>query len=349
MRQNFSWFCFLMVGATAIAGCKSMGDKTVIPAVVTAPAEGEHVGLQDVVVVLDASGSMWPGTSFAYGKALTESMVRGFPDGNYGAGLVSFGGEWEFEWTQYPTEPLNRPALESAAAQTRFLAGSTPLEEALAIVDNEYLRNTRARALIVVSDGKADRDAVLARCVEMAYGPVPLCIHTVQVGSDAEGGRLLADMANVTPCGSYRHGDTIATDIGMDAFIREVFFQDLAVLEMVDGDGNKKILGKVFFDIDKAIIKPEYNALLDRVAEMIKSTTTLFVCAAGHTDSTASNSYNMGLAQRRAEAVYQALIARGASPDHVFTKAYGEESPAAPNNTREGRQENRRVELKVID
>jgi outer membrane protein OmpA-like peptidoglycan-associated protein len=293
---------------------------------VTVPGEDEHVGLQDVAVVLDASGSMWPGTSFAYAKALTESMVKGFPDGHYGTSLLSYGGEWQFEWTDYPMAPLNREALEAAAAQTRFLAGSTPLESALAYVDQEYLKDTRARAVIVISDGKADRDAVLAQCVEMAYGPVPLCIHTVQVGNDAEGGRLLADMANITPCGSYRHGDSIATDVGMDAFIREVFFA-----------------------VDSAVIAPEYHALLDKVAGMLKSSDSLFICAAGHTDSTASDSYNMGLAQRRADAVYKALIARGADRDHVFTKAYGEEMPAATNQTRDGRQENRRVELKIID
>lgn len=57
----------------------------------------------------------------------------------------------------------------------------------------------------------------------------------------------------------------------------------------------------------------------------------------------------MALSQRRAQAVFDALTARGASRDYVFTKAYGEEMPVAPNDTRATRQENRRVELKVID
>lgn len=211
-------------------------------------------------------------------------MVKGFPDGTYGAGLLSYGGEWQFEWTNYPMAPRTGAALEAAAADTRFLAGSTPLEGALTYVASEYLQHTRTRALIVISDGKADRDAVLARCVEMAYGPASLCIHTVQVG-DVEGGRLLADMANITPCGSFRHGDSIATDIGMDAFIREVFFQDLATLEMVDGTGDTKMLGKVLFATDSAVVTTEYNELLDKVAGMLKSTNTLLICCAGHTDS----------------------------------------------------------------
>ncbi|MCF6287486.1 MAG: OmpA family protein [Candidatus Hydrogenedentes bacterium] len=349
MRRNFNWLSTVLIAGLTLAGCHSLGDKFVIPATVTAPAEGEHVGLQEVMVVVDASGSMWPGSSFAYAKALTESMVKAFPDGHYGAGLLSFGGEWQFEWIDYPVRPLDRDSLEGAASDMRFLAGSPPLEDALSHVDAQSLRRTRARALIIVSDGKADRDAVLARCVELAHGPAPLCIHTVQVGDDAEGGRLLADMANLTPCGSYRHGDAIATDTGMDEFIREVFFQDLAVLEMIDGAGGKTILGKVLFASDSAVVTDEYNALLDKVAETLKTTADVFLCVDGHTDSTASNRYNKALSQRRAEAVCKALIARGASTDRVFPMAYGEENPTGPNNNRAARQQNRRVELTVID
>jgi len=349
MRQNYTWLAGTLIAGLALAGCQSLGDKTVTRAVVTSPAAGEYVGLQDVMIVVDASGSMWPGTSFAYAKALTQSMVAGFPEGGYGAGLLSFGGEWTFEWTDYAPMPLNRIALAAATDNMRFLAGSTPLEEALAYVGDQYLDRSRARAIIVVSDGKADRDSVLARCVELAYGPAPLCIHTVQVGNDAEGGRLLADMARITPCGSFRHGDLIASDIGMDAFIREVFFQDLATLEMVDEMGVRSILGTVLFDTDKSAIRPEYNALLDEVAAMLRGSGKLFICAAGHTDSTGTNAYNMGLSQRRADAVYNALIARGANRNQVFTKAYGEEMPTAPNDTSPSRQLNRRVELKVIE
>ena len=171
----------------------------------------------------------------------------------------------------------------------------------------------------------------------------------MQVGDDAEGGRLLADMANITPCGSYRHGDSISTDVGMDAFIREVFFQDLATLEMVDGLGGRTILGKVLFATDKSYIASEYDAMLDQAAELLKTTKDVFLCVAGHTDSTAPNAYNQALSERRAQAVYDALIARGVSKNRVFQKAYGEESPTDTNSTREGRQQNRRTELKVID
>lgn len=349
MHSRYLWATTFVIATLSIAGCKSMGDKIVIPAPVTVPDEGERVSIQEVMVVVDASGSMWPGTSFAYAKALTQSMVRAFPDGSYKAGLLSYGGEWTFEWVDYPTTPLNRSSLEAASDSVRFLSGSTPLNEAIAYVDATYFTRSANRALIIVSDGKTDTQPLLSTAVDMAYGG-NLCIHTVQVGEDAAGGQLLAELAGITPCGSFRHGDSIATDSGMNAFVREVFFQDLAILEMIGPDGVAMgILGKVLFDIDKSFVKPEYNAMLDGVAEILKSTDDVFVCAQGHTDYTASNAYNMALSMRRAQAVCDALIARGVSKDRVFPKAYGEEAPTAPNNTRDGRQQNRRVELTVIE
>lgn len=345
--NSFRAAALIAMGLVA-AGCTSMGNKTVIPAGVTVPGEGERVTLHEVVVVMDASGSMYPGTSFAYGKALTESMVKAFPDGNYHAGMLSFGGEWTFEWLEYRPAPLDRPNLEGAAANLRFLAGSTPLNEAVAYVGARYLSRDTNRALIIVSDGKTPRQPLLDTAMNLAQGG-NLCIHTVQVGNDRDGGRLLSDLANVTSCGSYRHGDMISTEAGMDAFIREVFFQDLAMIEMVRPDGTRELLGTILFDTDKSVVKPHYNGLLNRVADELRDGEGLFVCVAGHTDSTGSNAYNMGLAQRRADAVYRALLDRGADRDRVFTKAYGEESPTATNDTAEGRQQNRRVELVVID
>jgi outer membrane protein OmpA-like peptidoglycan-associated protein len=118
---------------------------------------------------------------------------------------------------------------------------------------------------------------------------------------------------------------------------------------LVDSTGGKTILGKILFATDKSVVTPEYNELLDNVAEMLKSDSKLFLCVAGHTDSTASNSYNMALSMRRAEAVCKALLDRGAGKDRLFPKAYGEENPAESNATRATRQQNRRVELLVID
>ncbi|MBL7647411.1 MAG: OmpA family protein [Candidatus Hydrogenedentes bacterium] len=346
MQLKYSWAVTLIALGAALTGCTTMGNKTVVPASVTVPGPGEYVSLHEVMVVVDASGSMYPGTSFAYAKALTQSMVKAFPDGTYKAGLLSYGGEWTFQWIDHPMVPLNRPTLERSADDLRFLTGSTPLNEAIDYVGKKYFSTSANRALIIISDGKTPSHPLLDTAVQMAYGG-NLCIHTIQVNDDAAGGKLLADLATVTPCGTFRHGDSIATDTGMDAFIREVFFQDLAVLETVSADGSRNVLGIVYFDTDKSVVKSEYLDMLKNVAGTIKATPGMIVRVQGHTDYTASNGYNMALSKRRAEAVAAALRAQGVGDGSLELKYYGEESPAADNGTREGRQKNRRVELSV--
>lgn len=348
MQLRNLWAATAIALSAALAGCTTMGNKSVIPASVTVPGVDEHVSLHEIMVVVDASGSMYPGTSFAYAKALTQSLVKSFPDGTYKAGLLSYGGEWTFEWVDHPMVPLNRATLEKSADDLRFLSGSTPLNEAIDYVGKKYFTQSANRALVIISDGKTAPQPVLDTAVKMAYGG-NLCIHTVQVGTDVSGGKLLSDLAALTPCGSFRHGDSIATDTAMNDFARQIFFQDLAILETVMPDGTRGVLGVVYFDTDKSVVKSEYHEMLGRVAEMIQSNPGLYVCVAGHTDSTATNAYNMGLARRRAEAVAAALVSRGADKDHVHTKAYGEESPTASNGTADGRQQNRRAEIKVIE
>jgi outer membrane protein OmpA-like peptidoglycan-associated protein len=66
---------------------------------------------------------------------------------------------------------------------------------------------------------------------------------------------------------------------------------------------------------------------------------------AGHTCNIGTDEYNMGLSQRRADAVRNYLISQGIPADRLTAKGYGESQPTADNSTREGRVQNRRVEL----
>jgi outer membrane protein OmpA-like peptidoglycan-associated protein len=69
----------------------------------------------------------------------------------------------------------------------------------------------------------------------------------------------------------------------------------------------------------------------------------------GHTDSVGTDDYNLGLSQRRAQAVADALSSRGVSGDRVQTKGLGKAYPVASNDTQAGRQQNRRVEIVFSD
>lgn len=103
-----------------------------------------------------------------------------------------------------------------------------------------------------------------------------------------------------------------------------------------------------FFDFDKSTIKPEGRQVLDQVAAQASSINLETIIAVGHTDSIGTEKYNQGLSERRANSVKQYLISKGIDPNRIYTEGKGESQPVASNATREGRAQNRRVEIEIV-
>lgn len=104
-------------------------------------------------------------------------------------------------------------------------------------------------------------------------------------------------------------------------------------------------LGDVLFETAEAELKAGAYRTIDRVAEALKREPERRVVIEGHTDSVGSDEYNQALSQRRANAVRNALLARGVSSEQVRAVGRGEHVPIASNKNPGGRQENRRVEM----
>lgn len=103
--------------------------------------------------------------------------------------------------------------------------------------------------------------------------------------------------------------------------------------------------GHVTFSTDSAQITPAFYSTLDQVTATINEYRDTQVQIAGHTDSTGSDSYNQQLSERRAQAVASYFLGRGIAGNRVSTIGYGEARPVASNETADGRQQNRRVEI----
>jgi len=101
------------------------------------------------------------------------------------------------------------------------------------------------------------------------------------------------------------------------------------------------------FDFDRTVIKPEGRAELDQLVARLKTVNTELIIAVGHTDSVGSDTYNLQLGQRRAEAVKQYLVSQGLEAGRVYTDSKGEREPVADNKTSAGRSRNRRVVVEV--
>jgi OOP family OmpA-OmpF porin len=105
----------------------------------------------------------------------------------------------------------------------------------------------------------------------------------------------------------------------------------------------------VHFDFDKSTLRPEAIVILDNAAGLLTTQERVVVEVAGHTDSVGTEQYNQKLSERRANAVQDYLVSKGIKASRLSARGYGEVQPVATNDTDEGRQANRRVELIVLD
>lgn len=117
--------------------------------------------------------------------------------------------------------------------------------------------------------------------------------------------------------------------------------------------GGKIVLRNIFFDLDKATLRSESTAELERLTQLMNDVPTLKIELGGHTDSRGSDSYNQQLSEKRAKAVVDYLTTKGISVDRMKWAGYGETQLVngcsnGVNCADEQHQENRRTEFKVL-
>ena len=122
--------------------------------------------------------------------------------------------------------------------------------------------------------------------------------------------------------------------------------------------GKAIVLRNIFFDLDKATLRPESRAELERLNKLMVENPTLKIEISGHTDSRGSDAYNQKLSENRAKAVVDYLINLGVKKDRMVYVGFGEQKPILTDDeinkiklesAREAaHQENRRTEFKIL-
>jgi outer membrane protein OmpA-like peptidoglycan-associated protein len=104
----------------------------------------------------------------------------------------------------------------------------------------------------------------------------------------------------------------------------------------------------VYFDTSKSTIQDRSLRLMDEIATVLKAhPEILLVVVEGHTDNVGAREFNNKLSQSRAESVRQALIERGVAPERLHATGFGPDKPLVPNTSKENREQNRRVEMRI--
>jgi OOP family OmpA-OmpF porin len=174
-------------------------------------------------------------------------------------------------------------------------------------------------------------------------------IEEVVTDSDGDGVPDCRDKCPNTPKGVKVNADGCPLDTdgdGVPDHLDEC--PDTPKGATVNSVGCWALKGVVLFDFNSSDIKPEAHQLLDEVVAILKKNPEIKGVIEGHTDSMGSEEYNQGLSEKRAQAVEKYIEEQGIDADRYTVKGYGESKPMASNDTAEGQQENRRVELRRL-
>lgn len=126
-----------------------------------------------------------------------------------------------------------------------------------------------------------------------------------------------------------------------DAYEVEVYLMQIQT-------GKTETLNNIFFDINKYELLPESQSDLDNLVQFLTLNNETHIEIGGHTDDTGSEDYNQRLSENRAKAVFDYLVEEGVAAKRLSYRGYGQHEPVADNETPEGRQQNRRTDMKII-
>ena len=150
---------------------------------------------------------------------------------------------------------------------------------------------------------------------------------------------------------------TVGKSVPLESLKELVTTITLDTLLVLDRKERNKIfvLENIYFDYNESYIRADAAKELDKLVTLLNDNSDLKIEMGSHTDSVASDAYNIELSQRRAESTVNYLIQKGIDPNRLVAKGYGESKPIARNthpdgsDNPEGRQRNRRTEFKILE
>jgi OOP family OmpA-OmpF porin len=144
---------------------------------------------------------------------------------------------------------------------------------------------------------------------------------------------------------NWRGSTYYVTILEEEAMVQEVVANALSMAQDIKNTGHVAIYG-IYFDFDKADVKPESDPTLKEIAKLLQQDVALNLYVVGHTDNVGELNYNINLSKTRADAVVKKLVSdHGVVATRLKSHGIGPLAPVGSNRTEEGRAFNRRVEL----
>ncbi len=246
------------------------------------------------------------------------------------------------------TAPQRSEQLEQARAEVQTLS-QEPLAQQAAGKDLESARRSLQQADMALQQKQppavVDHYAYIARRhAEAGEARVSEAHSRQEVASaDEERNKILMESRTRDATNAREQAATAQAQLANAQ-------QQLADLQAKQTDrGVVVTLGDVLFDTGQATLKPGADLAMNRLATFLAANPQTRILIEGHTDSRGSDELNEALSERRARAVATELQSRGIPAEQLQTLGRGKAYPVASNDTAEGRQQNRRVEIVFSD
>lgn len=310
--------------------------------------------VDNFLVLYDSSSSMadkYAETTMteleAAGKVLAQANNT-LPNLDWNAGLYVFTPGKKVDWkstgasftTVMPMAPYSKAAFaEGIAGLPTTPDGPTLLQSGMDEADKIINGLKGKTALFVFTDGTYSEDKryelkplAMAKTLVRKYDT---CIIVVSSATGSAEKDLVKAIGDLNECSMVIPFDQMLDHPGYTTGILYKVIDEIVEVAAEDG---------VFFDFNKSDIKPEYNAKLDVLGQMMVDDTKSRLVLAGYTDGVGSEGYNLELSKKRSEAVRDYLLANfKIDKDRISLNWYGKADPIASNQTPEGRAANRRV------
>lgn len=273
-------------------------------------------------------------------QELLEKINARIPGENYTAGLHTFAPMT----TASEFGPYSRSGMQSAIGHlsTNFVRDASKLSQGsgLDFFAQNYADLPRPGAIVSFTDGDYGAGRNSLNEAKIFYQTQPnMCLHFVSFANTEREQALIDEMAALNPCSvNVKAEDLLASDAAIDRFVEQVWGS---------GGYGRVVMSAndVHFAFDSDVIHESQKRVANVVLRDLADDSDLKVRIDGYTCSIGPEDYNVGLSQRRANAVKNYLVDNGISSSRIVTKGHGEADPVADNNTRDGRAQNRRVEF----
>ena len=348
--------CLLVCGVSSLSAA---GHETVEYNWGGSPVYMSRVA-DNFMVLYDRSESM--GDQFL-NTAMTELQAERrilreknatLPDMNWMAGIYSFtpGLGTDNLTVYYPMQPYDKQKFHRTIDKMpRDPLGATLLQQGLTEL-HKILPSLEGRTVIFLfTDAQytpmQPYKAPSVIAAELA-ATFDICFAVMDAGAQKKGLRELQKISNVNDC-SYMV--SFADLLGNPEWMTSALFD---ISDQAPMGGKEVKMGQewenILFDFDKYDVKPQYYAIIAKVAEYMRSHPEARIVLAGHTDNIGTREYNMKLSHRRASAVRDYLVTKeGIDPGRITLNGFGFDDPITSNETAEGRAQNRRVQGILID